>query len=486
MATLAPGVESWTEKYRPATLDDVLGNPSAVRELRAWAKAWTEGRPDKPGALLVGEAGIGKTSAALALAHEMGWTVVELNASDARTADVIERVVTRGATSRGFSATGEYQADEKKQRKLLILDEADNVFGRQDRGGMKQIVDTLKQTQQPIILTANDAYALRRKSSSLSKHCKEIKFKRVQTTTVAKALASILKNEGIQADLQALELLAERSGGDLRAAVTDLEAVARGQEMLTMADVDTLGYRDARQSVFDALGTILGGKDLKASQQASRELDEDPESLLLWVEENAPREYTDLDDRARAMATLARADEFLGATRRTRYYRFWSVASDLMTAGVTAAKKRPYKGWTRYQFPSWLRKMSRSKANRQLRNDLGLKVGASYHAGVATAREHIIPPFSFIAQRDEAFATFLAAELELEADELALLLDTKPSTKKVKRILEAAAEDDEEEPTSPSSAPSSTANPGADDEEAEADDEEDEDDGAQQPSLMDF
>ncbi len=431
---------SWTEKYRPQSLDEILGNPSAVRQLKQWAESWTDGPPDKPGLILVGEPGIGKTSAALALAREMGWSAIELNASDARNKDAIERVVTRGAVSQGFSETGEFQRTSDKLRKLIILDEADNVFGREDRGGMQQIVETLKQTQQPMVLIANDGYALSRRSSSLKRLCEEITFKKVQASTIAKILGRISQAEGIEADIPALERLAEHAGGDVRAAVSDLESLARATGQLTLEDVDALGYRDKTASIFDALRDVLKATDFKTAKEATYDLDEDPETLLLWVEENAPREYTNAHDRARAMTAVGRADEFLGATRRTRYYRLWSVASDMMTGGVAVAKDERYSGWTRYQFPSWLRKMSRSKKARGLRESLGLKVGEAFHAGTRTANEHVIPMLAFVAKRSKPFAVELTAELELEADELALLLDTKASTKKVKTILEEAEE----------------------------------------------
>ena len=64
--------EDWNEKYRPKTLDDVIGNPSAAETMRAWARSWEHGIPEKRVMLLKGAPGIGKTSSAWALAREMG------------------------------------------------------------------------------------------------------------------------------------------------------------------------------------------------------------------------------------------------------------------------------------------------------------------------------------------------------------------------------------------------------------------------------
>src|SRR5437879_9917940 len=129
----------WAEKYRPKTLEDVVGNPTAVAELRKWAAAWQRGRPDKKAVVLQGPPGIGKTSAALALANEMGWITVEMNASDSRNADAIRNVATRGAVLQTFTETGEFVRTDHGGHKLIILDEADNVFGREDKGGIAAI-----------------------------------------------------------------------------------------------------------------------------------------------------------------------------------------------------------------------------------------------------------------------------------------------------------------------------------------------------------
>ena len=89
--------DDWTELYRPSNLDEVVGNPKAVASLRLWADAWAEGKPVKKAAVLIGTPGVGKTSAALALAKEYGWDTVEMNASDQRNADAVKSVALRGA-----------------------------------------------------------------------------------------------------------------------------------------------------------------------------------------------------------------------------------------------------------------------------------------------------------------------------------------------------------------------------------------------------
>src|SRR4030067_798007 len=83
----------WTEKYRPQTLSQVIGHNKALEELRQWAQSWEKGVPKDRAVVVYGRAGIGKTSVAHALGHDMGWEVIELNASDQRTADIIEKVV---------------------------------------------------------------------------------------------------------------------------------------------------------------------------------------------------------------------------------------------------------------------------------------------------------------------------------------------------------------------------------------------------------
>lgn len=78
----------FVEKYRPRTLDDVVGNEETVSRLRSIA---VDG--NLPNLILSGPPGTGKTTSIHALARQLLGTsykdaVLELNASDARGIDV--------------------------------------------------------------------------------------------------------------------------------------------------------------------------------------------------------------------------------------------------------------------------------------------------------------------------------------------------------------------------------------------------------------
>jgi len=116
------------ERLRPSRLDDIVGNPRARYELRAWATQWQEGRtPGRRAAVLSGPPGVGKTTAALALAAELGWTLVEMNASDARNEVAIEQVAGRASVSHTLDET---VTGKRARHALILLDEADCLTGR--------------------------------------------------------------------------------------------------------------------------------------------------------------------------------------------------------------------------------------------------------------------------------------------------------------------------------------------------------------------
>ena len=108
--------EIWTEKYRPLTLDDVVGQENIVKRLKAFVK-----NKSLQNLLFIGPAGTGKTTSAIAIARELfgeGWrqNILELNASDERGIDVIRNKVKDFARTRPLGEVS---------YKIIYLDESD-------------------------------------------------------------------------------------------------------------------------------------------------------------------------------------------------------------------------------------------------------------------------------------------------------------------------------------------------------------------------
>lgn len=434
MKDLEKGTD-WTEVYRPTKLDEVVGNPKAIQELKEWAISWESGEPEKKVAVLIGSPGTGKTSAALALANDFGWGVIEMNASDQRNAEAIKRIALRGALADTFTDEGEFLSSKDGCLKLIILDEADNIFGKEDYGGVPAIIDLIKSTKQPVILIVNDFYALSKKSEIIKSHSKQIRFNRIQPNTIKSVLKKIAKEQGIIVSERAIDLISANSNGDLRSAIRDFQAIALGKKEVTDKDTAVLSERLITKSLYDLITEVLHGSNPSRARSMFSEVNEEPEHVLLWIDENVPLEYRDPSDLYEAYLILARADVYLGRVLRRQYYGFWSYSIDLMSFGICSAKKKKYKEYVKYRFPLYLMKMSRSRSLRNVRDGIATKLGSLCHCSVYTARDEILPHFQYIYRKNKDFRIATSLELQLDAEEIAFLLDEKIDSNAVKHVL---------------------------------------------------
>jgi replication factor C large subunit len=415
----------WTEKYRPQMLLQVIGHKKAVEELRQWAQSWEMGVPKEKAVVIYGRAGIGKTTVAHALGHDMGWEVIELNASDQRTADIIEKVA--GSASQMSTLEG------GGKKRLVILDEADNIHGNADRGGERAIVELIKKTSQPIILIANELYDM---SPGLRGACRHIQFNSVVSRSMIPSLKRIAEAEGVTCCLGVLEKLAENAGGDLRSAINDLQAAAQGKNRLDPDDIVT-GERDTKENIFKIMVKIFKGTNIIEAHKATYNLDENPEDLIQWVEENLPLEYTAPSDLEMGYHYLSRASLFLGRVSRRQNYNMWRYAGVLMTAGIMVARTNRYQGFVKYQSPSLWRKLGQTKSKRLVRDSIAKKIGTYCHVSMSYTRSQLFPFFRMALKNDE-YAPSITAILRLEPEEIAFLVESRSVTKNIQKIFENA------------------------------------------------
>jgi replication factor C large subunit len=405
-------------------LDGIVGNKETIRALLDWIKSWDQGVPKKRAAFLYGSPGVGKTVTVEALANDLHLELVEKNASDYRTEDAVKRFA--GLASQFGSIFG--------GRRVVLLDELDGLTGSADRGGVKAITDVVKAAQCPVILISNSAYDP--KFTSLRVYCLLFEFKKPAASEVAKRLKIISEAEGIQADENALKFIAQRSDGDVRSAVNDLQALAQGKKKLAYEDVSWLGYRDRQDSIFNVLRMIIYGKTCSSAKQAVNMADVDIDMLFEWIYENVPDHFSDSHDLVRAMDALSIADVYRGRIRSTQDWSLTRYVIDYMTAGVAMARqnsKAP--GWVPFKFPTRIQMLSRSRVDRATQLAIGQKIKRRFHLSAFRAAKEVLPYLRIIFKNDAEMAAGLSKWLDLDPEMIAYVAGSDENAEAITRLM---------------------------------------------------
>jgi replication factor C large subunit len=211
-----------------------------------------------------------------------------------------------------------------------------------------------------------------------------------------------------------------------------------GKPALFAEATRALGYRDRELTIFPAIEEILRSGDARRARDAARELDESPEDLVLWVDQNLAHEFSRPDDLARGYDALSRADIYLGRTRRRQKYGLWSYATELMSSGVAVARKGRARGG-QLEFPQYLVHMARSRAQRGTRNSVAKKLARALHVSQNLVLTELLPSIRTLFANDEELRIQLTAQLGLDEREAGFLLDEPETSHAVKHLLEKAA-----------------------------------------------
>ncbi|MCS7102580.1 MAG: replication factor C large subunit [Candidatus Korarchaeum sp.] len=365
----------WVEKHRPRTLEDIKGQKEAVEAIRNWIKDVREGKKVKP-LLLVGPPGSGKTSAAHAIANELGYDVVEVNASDLRDRNHLQYIV---ESSKAVSLlTG--------SRRLVILDEID-ALPSEGYAIASLVKELIARANLPIVMTANDPYE--RHLYEIRSLSTMVKFSRVRWQTVVSVLREICRKERFNVPEEVLTKIAKSSQGDLRAAINDLEGFVKGSPNLLKHLGDKYGKRDIETDVFKVLSAIFYGENCYSAYLASLNLDMDPDMLFRWIEENVAHVYKGTS-LTKAYEMLSLADLMRGRIIKTNNWRFLAYFTQLMTFGVCTAKERRPEG-ERLRPPEVIKQLSATKEVRARTKKFLEDIARRVHLSTTSVRVEIVP-----------------------------------------------------------------------------------------------
>lgn len=396
--------ESWLVKHAPRSNAELVhpASQKLVSFINDFAKQ------KRKAMLLYGPTGSGKTSAVYAIAVEQGLEVVEVNASDTRNAEQINAKLGNAIKQRSLFGGS----------KLILVDELDGVSGNADRGGVQAITALIENSIFPIVLTANDPTD--KKFSALRKKAVMVEFDLPSVDDVNKILSRICTAEKIQIEPGVIKTLARRSGGDVRAAINDLQLLAQSGQ-LTDRGVAGLSDRSRTEQLTQALVKVFKSTDPLIAISAFDDVNTDLDECFLWVDHNLPREYTKPEDLERAYDSLSKADIYRKRIRRWQHWRFLIYVNTLITAGVAVAKDVKYTIPPKYERTKRLLKLWQAKMRYQRRMSIAEKIAENTHSSRKSAIESTIPYLSIIFKNSPQQAKAITEELDLDADEIAWL-----------------------------------------------------------------
>lgn len=374
---------SWAEKYKPKTLDEIVGNDAAKRDFLDWLRKWDE---RGKAAMLHGPSGVGKTVLVEVAASTLGYRLIETNSSDTRRQDYLEKVIKPAAFNKSLFGN----------RLIIFFDEIDGI-SEEDSGALSLILELIGSSMVPIVMAANDPWSPN--LFRIRDKVYMIPMYRIRVQSMIKRLRDICKNEGIRCKQDILMLIAERSEGDMRAAIEDLELLYSSHEDLDLKKAEeVLSYRNVERNIFDTLRIATFAPNLEEASTSLSSSEEKPEDMLEWIFENithiSPRQSLFHALRYVAEADLLFKQILKNSMWRILPYFYYKLASAFLTI--------PRKSRVRFSFPSRIReRFKRFQHERNLR-ELESFFMRELHIGRAAFRRDFIPLLRILS-RDNTF-----------------------------------------------------------------------------------
>lgn len=192
----------WTEKYRPAVLDDFIGNELIIQRAADYIKTG-----DLPHLLFYGKAGGGKTTLAKLLVLNINCDSLYVNASDENSVDDVRNKIKNFASTVGFSDV-----------KIAILDECD-YLSMNAQAALRNLMETYSKTTR-FILTCN---YLERVANPIISRCQTFELVPPSKKDIAKRLLKILSIENVKYAAEDVAFIVNSYYPDVRKMINSLQ-----------------------------------------------------------------------------------------------------------------------------------------------------------------------------------------------------------------------------------------------------------------------
>ncbi len=243
----------WTEKYRPFSLSDIIGQKLIVERLVSFVE-----RGNFPNMIFAGSPGVGKTACAIAMARDiykdnMAAAFLELNASDERGITVVREKIKDFAKVKSFANV---------PIKIIFLDEADSLTSDAQHALRRTMERYAADTR--FVLSANYPSKI---IDPIQSRCVVFRFKQLSEQEMRDYIVRISKGESLKIDEKAIEALIYVGDGDLRKLTNILQSAAMKSIDISESSIYEVAARARPKEVISMLSYASGGEFIKAKTE---------------------------------------------------------------------------------------------------------------------------------------------------------------------------------------------------------------------------
>jgi len=290
--------EIWTEKYRPSTFADLVGQDEIIKRVESLTNSL-----NIPHLLFAGPAGTGKSTLALIIVKQLfkeNWkeNYLELNASDERGINVVREKVKNFARTKSIGNV---------PFKIIFLDEADALTPEAQQA-LRRTMENYSATCR-FVLSCNYSSKI---IDPIQSRCALFRFKLLERKDIEKVIQKIVQRESMTITPEATEMIYEGSEGDCRRCINLLQTTSSVSPSITAELVSTIlsdakpkdikvvldyavsgDFQKAREKLFDImLRESISGQDVvKAIQKEIWNLPVEPEIKVKLTEKTGEAEF---------------------------------------------------------------------------------------------------------------------------------------------------------------------------------------------------